>query len=95
MTFTISLMELSIFFVAITFFILVIYLIPTIIQLRRTARSIEELSDLAKKQFKGFEALVSGFAQMKGPVGSMMSLIAFIKSYFGKSRKEEEKDVRK
>lgn len=95
MTFTISLMELSLFIIAITFFILVIYLIPTVIQLRQTARSIQELSDLAKKQFKGLEEVMNGFGQWKKPVGALLSLIPLIRSGLGKSRKEGGEDVRK
>lgn len=95
MALTISLTELSIFLIAITFFILVIYLIPTIIQLRQTARSLEELSELAKKQFKGLEAMVNGFGQWKRPIGALLSLIAGIKAGLGQSRKEGEEDVRK
>lgn len=59
MTFTVTIAELSIFIVAIAFFILVIYLIPAIIQFRSTARAVEELSQ------KGKEAMeeVSSFAK--------------------------------
>lgn len=95
MAFTISLMELSIFIIAITFFILVIYLIPAIIQLRYTAKSLQELSDLAKKQFKGLEEVMNGFSQWKKPVGALLSLIPLIRSGLGKLRKEGEEDVRK
>lgn len=95
MTLTISLMELSIFIIAITFFILVIYLIPAIIQLRQTARSIEELSELAKKQVKGLEGVINGFGQLKTPLAALAGLISFIWSGIGKLRKEGEDDVRK
>ena len=95
MTFTVSLWEISIFFIAITFFILVIYLIPTIIQLRQTARSLEELSDLAKRQIKGLEEIINGLGQLRGPVAALVSLISSIRSGRGKFRKEGEEDVRK
>lgn len=87
MTLTISLMELSIFFIAITFFILVIYLIPTIIQLRQTARSVEELAELAKKQVKGLEEVMNGFGQWKSPLAALAGLIAFIRSGLTKIKK--------
>lgn len=87
MTLTISLMELSIFLIAITFFILVIFLVPTIIQLRQTARSVEELVELAKKQVKGLEEVINGFSQWKSPLAALAGLIAFIRSGLTKIKK--------
>lgn len=52
MTFTITLTELSLFLIAIGFLMLTVYLIPAIIQLRQTAKSIQELSEDAKKVLK-------------------------------------------
>jgi len=52
MTFTVTLTELSVFLIAIGFLMLVVYLIPAIIQLRQTARSIQELSEDAKVVLK-------------------------------------------
>ena len=52
MTFTVTLIELSVFLIAIGFLMLVVYLIPAIIQLRQTARSIQELSEDAKVVLK-------------------------------------------
>ncbi|OGV99128.1 MAG: hypothetical protein A3I04_05885 [Nitrospinae bacterium RIFCSPLOWO2_02_FULL_39_110] len=49
MTFTVTLIELSFFLIAIGFLMLVVYLIPAIIQFRQTARSIQELSEESKK----------------------------------------------
>ncbi|MEK7846899.1 MAG: DUF948 domain-containing protein, partial [Nitrospinota bacterium] len=52
MTFTVTLIELSFFLIAIGFLMLVVYLIPAIIQFRQTARSIQELSEESKKVLK-------------------------------------------
>lgn len=52
MTFTVTLTELSVFLIAIGFLMLVVYLIPAIIQLRQTARSIQELSEEARGVLK-------------------------------------------
>lgn len=84
---TMSLMELSIFFIAITFFILVIYLVPTIIQLRRTARSVEELAELAKKQVRGLEEVINRLSHWKSPLAALAGLIAFIRSGLIKIKK--------
>jgi len=53
MTFTVTLIELSFFLIAIGFLMLVVYLIPAIIQFRQTARSIQELSEESKKVLRG------------------------------------------
>ncbi len=44
MTFTVSLLEISLFFIALAFFILVLYLIPAVLQLRQTAKALEDFS---------------------------------------------------
>lgn len=49
MTFTVSLAELSIFIIAIAFLILVVSAIPTLLQLRQTAKALQDFSDEGKK----------------------------------------------
>jgi hypothetical protein len=49
MTFTVSLAELSLFIIAIAILILVVSLVPALIQLRRTARALQELSEDGKR----------------------------------------------
>lgn len=49
MTFTVSLSELSVFIIAIAFLILVISAIPVFIQLRQTAKAVQELSEEGTK----------------------------------------------
>lgn len=55
---TITISDLSIFFIAIAFFILALYLIPTIIQLRKTAKAMEEFSQDGKEVFKDISLLL-------------------------------------
>lgn len=45
MTFTVTLAELSVFIIAISFLILVVSIIPTLIQLRQTGKALQELSE--------------------------------------------------
>ena len=52
MTFTVTLTELSVFLIAIGFLMLVVYLIPAIIQLRQTAKSVQDLSEEARGVLK-------------------------------------------
>lgn len=49
MTFTVSISELSVFIIAIAFLILVISAIPVFIQLRQTAKAVQELSEEGKR----------------------------------------------
>lgn len=49
MTFTVSLAELSLFIIAIAILILVLSLVPVFIQLRRTAKALQELSEDGKR----------------------------------------------
>lgn len=95
MTLTITLTELSILLIAIAFFILVVYLIPTIIQLRQTARTIQELSEAVKSQVKELEVMVKGFGQLHKPIITLVSLITGIICGIRQSRKEGKEDVRK
>lgn len=45
MTFSVTLAEISIFLIAIAIFIFVLYLIPVVIQLRETLRTVQRLSE--------------------------------------------------
>lgn len=45
MAFTVTLAEISIFLIAISIFIFVLYLIPLVIQLRETARDVQRLAE--------------------------------------------------
>ena len=49
MTFTVSLTELSVFIIAIAFLMLVAFAIPALIQLRQTARALQESSEEGKR----------------------------------------------
>ncbi|MBI3813271.1 MAG: DUF948 domain-containing protein [Nitrospinae bacterium] len=52
MTFTVTLTELSFFLIAIGLLALVVYLIPAIIQLRQTLKTVQELSEESRKVLK-------------------------------------------
>jgi uncharacterized protein YoxC len=52
MTFTVTLTELSFFLIAIGFLMLVVYLMPAIIQLRQTLKTVQELSEESRKVLK-------------------------------------------
>ena len=45
MSFTVTLTDISVFMIAISVFIFVLYLIPLIIQLRETARDVQRLAE--------------------------------------------------
>lgn len=45
MTFTVTLTELSVFLIAISVFIFILYLIPALIQLKETLRTVQRLSE--------------------------------------------------
>lgn len=76
MTFTVTIAELSIFLAAIAFFILVIYLIPAIIQVRNTAKAVEELAQKGKETMEDVNLLVkklSGHAEDVGDVAKKVT----------------------
>ena len=68
MTFTVSLAELSIFIIAISFLILVVSLIPAIIQLRQTAKAVQEFSEEGKKVLEDVKEITH---RVNGQVGDM------------------------
>lgn len=72
MTFTVTIAELAIFLIAIAFFILVIYLIPAIIQLKNTAKAIEEFSQKGKE---AMEEIGSIAKKMNGPAEDIGSVV--------------------
>lgn len=76
MTFTVSLAELSIFIIAISFLILVISVIPTLIQLRQTAKALQDFSE----EGKGLIADVKDITQkVNGQVGEMEEAVKKVK----------------
>src|SRR4030066_2509876 len=68
MTFTVSLAELSIFIIAISFLILVVSLIPAIIQLRQTAKAVQEFSEEGKRVLEDVKGITH---RGNGPVGDV------------------------
>lgn len=68
MTFTVSLAELSIFIIAISFLILVVSAIPTLIQLRQTAKALQEFSEEGKKLIADVKEIAQ---RVSGQVGEM------------------------
>ena len=76
MTFTVSLAELSIFIIAISFLILVISVIPTLIQLRQTAKALQELSDEGKRLIGDVQEITQ---KVNGQVGEMEEAVKKVK----------------
>ena len=68
MTFTVSLAELSIFIIAISFLILVVSLIPAITQLRQTAKAVQEFSEQGKRVLEDVKEITH---RVNGQVGDM------------------------
>jgi uncharacterized protein YoxC len=68
MTFTVSLAELSIFIIAISFLILVVSLIPAIIQLRQTAKAVQDFSEEGKRVLEDVKEITH---RVNGQVGDM------------------------
>lgn len=75
MTFTVTIAELSIFLAAIAFFILVIYLIPAIIQLRNTAKAVEDLSQRGKGAMEDISSLVKKINGQAEDIGGVVKKV--------------------
>ncbi|MBI5874867.1 MAG: DUF948 domain-containing protein [Deltaproteobacteria bacterium] len=75
MTFTVTIAELSIFLAAIAFFILVIYLIPAIIQLRNTAKAVEDLSQRGKEAMEDISSLVKKLNGQAEDIGGVVKKV--------------------
>ncbi|HBR16869.1 MAG: hypothetical protein A3G39_10795 [Deltaproteobacteria bacterium RIFCSPLOWO2_12_FULL_43_16] len=75
MTFTVTISELALLLAAIAFFILVIYLIPAIIQLRNTARAVEDLSQKGKEAIEDIGSLAKKVNGQSEDVGEVVKKI--------------------
>lgn len=75
MTFTVTIAEISIFLAAIAFFILVIYLIPAIIQVRNTAKAVEELAQKGKEAMEGAGSLVKKLNGQAEDIGGVVKKV--------------------
>lgn len=76
MTFTVTIAELSILLVAVAFFILVIYLIPAIIQLRSTAKAIEGFSQKGKEAMEDISSLAKKLNNQAEDIGCVVKKVA-------------------
>lgn len=76
MTFTVTIGELSIFLAGIAFFILVIYLIPLIIQLRNTAKAVEEFSQKGREAVEDLNLLVRNLNGPAEDIGGVVKKAA-------------------
>lgn len=76
MTFTVTIGELSIFLAGIAFFILVIYLIPLIIQLRNTAKAVEEFSQKGREAMEDLNVLVGNLNGPAEDIGGVVKKAA-------------------
>ncbi|MBI5047427.1 MAG: DUF948 domain-containing protein [Deltaproteobacteria bacterium] len=72
----IAISDLAFLLVAIAFFLLMIYLIPTVIQLRNTAKAIEEFLQKGKETMEGINSLVKKLDGPADDVGGMLKKIA-------------------
>lgn len=75
MIFTASISELALLLAAIAFFILIIYLIPAIIQLRNTAKGVEDVSQEAKEAINGLKTLFNKINSHTDDVGEVIKKI--------------------
>lgn len=76
MTFTVSLAELSIFIIAISFLILVISAIPALLQLRQTAKALQEFTDEGKRLVADVKEITQ---KVNGQVGEMEEAVKKVK----------------
>ncbi|MFQ5586143.1 MAG: hypothetical protein ACE5GF_04900 [Thermodesulfobacteriota bacterium] len=72
MTFTVTLSEIALLLIALGFVILVIYLIPTIFQLRQTIRAMEELTLKSKDTVESVNEVIKKTGGQAGEVGEAM-----------------------
>ncbi len=75
MTFTLTVSELAFLLIAIAFFILVIYLIPSIIQLRNTAKAVEDLSQRGKEAMEDISSLVKTLNGQAEDIGGVVKKV--------------------
>jgi len=75
MTFTVTISELALLLGAIAFFLLVIYLIPAIIQLRNTAKAVEEFSQKGKDAIESVSLLVKKINDQAEDIGGLVKKI--------------------
>jgi len=63
--------------IALAFFILVVFLIPTLIQLKKTVKSVE---DLSRESRKSMELINSLLEKTGGPAGELGDIVKRVKS---------------
>lgn len=80
MTFTVTIAELSLLLVAIAFFLLVVYLIPAIIQLRNTAKAAEEFMQKGKEAMEEIRALTGKLNSQTEDIGGVVKKIVDVGS---------------
>ncbi len=66
MTFAVTLTEIAIFIIAIAFFLLVIYTIPAVLQIRQTAKALEELTSHGKETVDNVNTLIKKASDHSG-----------------------------
>jgi predicted PurR-regulated permease PerM len=72
MAFSVTLSDISLFLIALAFFILVIYLIPTVLQIRQTMKALEELSLQGKDAMGNINNLVKKTGGQAGEIGGLV-----------------------
>lgn len=72
MNFSVTLSEISLFLIALAFFILVIYLIPTVLQIRQTMKALEEFAQQGKDAMGNINNLVKKTGGRAGEIGDLL-----------------------
>jgi uncharacterized protein YoxC len=72
MTISAEIYEIAVLIIAIAFLVLVIAAIPTLIQLKRTVKAVEELSEESRKSVKTLNGLLTRTGEQAGEFESML-----------------------
>ena len=72
MTLTVTLSEIALLLIALGFVVLVIYLIPTLFQLRQTIKAVEELTKQSKDTVSNVNDIIKKTGGQAGEVGDAM-----------------------
>ncbi len=77
MTITASVYEIALFIMAISFLVLVIAVVPTVLQMKNTVRAIEELARESKKTVESVNSILRNIEEGSG---DLMEVIARLKN---------------
>ncbi|MEE8185309.1 MAG: DUF948 domain-containing protein [Thermodesulfobacteriota bacterium] len=80
MTFSVTISEIALLLIALAFFILVIYLIPTVLQIRQTMKSLEEFSLQGKNAMENINHFIKKTGGRAGEIGDLLRQLLFRES---------------